>query len=53
MSAGLAIDYEPQKTPLQPITQLEPSTIEAVAVLIISSASVALCSLSWWMALQP
>ena len=49
---GVAIDYEPQKGSAAQIAPIEPATVEAMAVLVISGASVALCSLSWWMALQ-
>jgi hypothetical protein len=49
----MTLEYESQE--LAPVAQAnttEAPTVEVLAVLVITVASVALCSLSWWMALR-
>ena len=53
LAQAVSLEYESQQAiPIVRVVSVEKPMIEVFAFLVITFASVALCSLSWWMALH-
>ena len=53
VASAVSLEYESQQAiPIVRVVSVEKPMIEIFAFLVITAASVALCSLSWWMALH-